>query len=298
MRVAVIGASGLIGGAVARALAARGDEVVAVSRSGATGLPGAEEVRWDPADGAPPAAVVRADAVVNLAGAPIAGKRWTAGRKRIIRESRVLTTRLLVDALAADDESARVLVNGSAVGYYGPTGDDEVDETAPAGADFLADTAVAWEREAQRAADHGVRTVLVRTGIVLSADGGALPPMALPVRFLAGGPVGGGRQWVPWIHIDDEVGIILHALDDDGLSGPVNASAPVPVRQRELVKAIAAALGRPAVVPTPAVAVRLALGEMSTLILDGQRAVPRAALAHGYAFAHDEVGAALAAIYS
>ncbi|MGD9572209.1 MAG: TIGR01777 family oxidoreductase [Thermoleophilia bacterium] len=296
MRVAVVGASGLIGGAVARALTARGDGVVAVSRGGATGLPGVEEVRWDPAEGPPPPDAVRVDAVVNLAGAPIAGKRWTARRKRLIRESRVLTTRLLADALAAEG-TARVLVNGSAVGYYGPTGDREVDEAAAPGQDFLADTAVAWEREALRAAAHGVRVVLVRTGIVLSADGGALPPMALPVRFYAGGPVGGGRQWVPWIHIDDEVGIILHALGDDGLSGPVNATAPEPVRQRELVTALAETLRRPAVVPAPAVAVRLALGEMSTLILDGQRALPAVALARGYAFAHDEVDEALFDIY-
>lgn len=297
MRVSVVGATGLIGGRLAAALLARGDLVVAVSRSGASGVAGAEEVRWDPAEGPPPPGVTEgADAVVNLAGAPIGGRRWTADRKREIRESRTIPTRMLVDALAAEG-APRVLVNGSAVGYYGPT-EDEVDESSPPGSDFLADTCVAWEREALRARDHGVRVVLVRTGIVLSAEGGALPRMALPVKLFAGGPIGGGRQWIPWIHIDDEVGLILRALDDDGLSGPLNATAPEPVRQRELARAIAAALGRPAMLPTPAVVLRLAMGEMATLALDGQRAVPRAALARGHAFAHTDVGEALRALYA
>lgn len=292
----MIGATGLIGGRLCAALVARGDAALAVSRSGAAGVAGAEDVRWDPAEGPPPAAVTEGvDAVVNLAGAPIGGKRWTAERKREVRESRTIPTRLLVDALAAEG-APRVLVNGSAVGFYGPT-DEEVDESSPPGADFLADTCVAWEREALRARDHGVRVVLLRTGIVLAADGGALPQMALPVKLFAGGPIGGGRQWVPWIHIDDEVGLILRALDDAEVSGPLNATAPEPVRQRELVRAIAAALGRPAILPTPAVALRLAMGEMATLALDGQRAVPRAALARGHAFAHTDVAEALRDIY-
>jgi len=213
-----------------------------------------------------------------------------------VRESRTIPTRLLVEALEADG-AARVLVNASAVGFYGPT-EDEVDEQSPPGSDFLADTCVAWEREALRARAHGVRVVLVRTGIVLSADGGALPQMALPVKLFAGGPIGGGRQWIPWIHLDDEVGVILLALDDADLSGPVNASAPQPVRQRELVKAIGAALHRPAILPTPAFPLRLAMGEMATLALDGQRAVPRAVLAAGYEFAHTDVAEALRDVYS
>ncbi len=297
MRVCVVGATGLIGGRLAAALLARGDDVVAVSRRGASGVAGAEDVRWDPAEGPPPAAATEgADAVVNLAGVPIGGRRWTADRKREIRESRTIPTRLLVEALAAEG-APRVLVNGSAVGFYGPT-EDEVDESSPPGSDFLADTCVAWEREALRARDHGVRVVLLRTGIVLSADGGALPQMALPVKLFAGGPIGGGRQWVPWIHIDDEVGLILRALDDPEVAGPLNATAPEPVRQRELVRAIAAALGRPAVLPTPAVALRLAMGEMATLALDGQRAVPRAALARGHEFVHTDVRESLRAIYA
>lgn len=296
MKVAVVGASGFIGAAVARALVARGDTVVALTRRGASGVEGAHDVRWDPAEGPPPPeALGGVDAVVNLAGAPIGGKRWSDARKREILESRTVTTRLLVDALAADD-APRALVNGSAVGWYGPT-EDEVDETAPAGRDFLAETAVAWEAEARRAEAHGVRVVLVRTGIVLERDGGALPQMALPVRFFVGGPLAGGRHWLPWIHLADEVGIILWALDGD-VAGPVNATAPDPARQRDFVRALGRALDRPAFLPTPAFPLRLAMGEMATLALEGQRAVPAAALAGGYAFRHPDLDEALAAIYS
>lgn len=297
MKVAIVGSNGLIGAALARALVARGDSVVALSRSGAAGIGGALDMRWDPVEGPPPAAALEgADAVVNLAGVPIGGKRWTADRKREIRESRTLTTRLLVDALAQEG-APPVLVNGSAVGYYGTT-EETVDETSPAGSDFLAETCVAWEREALRAADHGVRVVLVRTGIVLAREGGALSQMALPVKLFAGGPIGGGRQWIPWIHIDDEVGLLLLALDRADLSGPLNASAPEPARQRDFVKALGSALGRPSILPTPAFPLRLAMGEMATLALEGQRAVPAVALAAGYAYAHPEIEAAMRAIYA
>ncbi|MBJ7456094.1 MAG: TIGR01777 family oxidoreductase [Thermoleophilia bacterium] len=297
MKVAIVGSNGLIGAALARALVARGDSVVALSRSGAAGIGGALDMRWDPAEGPPPpAALDGADAVVNLAGVPIGGKRWTADRKREIRESRTLTTRLIVDALAQEG-APPVLVNGSAVGYYGTT-EDTVDETSPAGSDFLAETCVAWEREAIRATEHGVRVVLARTGIVLARDGGALPQMALPVKLFAGGPIGGGRQWIPWIHIDDEVGLLLLALDSPDLSGPLNGSAPEPARQRDFVKALGSALGRPAILPTPAFPLRLAMGEMATLALEGQRAVPAVALAAGYEYVHPELEAALRAIYA
>lgn len=297
MKVAIVGSNGLIGAALARALIARGDSVVALSRSGAAGIGGALDMRWDPAEDPPPAAALDgADAVVNLAGVPIGGKRWTADRKREIRESRTLTTRLIVDALSQEG-APPVLVNGSAVGYYGTT-EETVDETSPAGSDFLAETCVAWEREAIRATEHGVRVVLARTGIVLARDGGALPQMALPVKLFAGGPIGGGRQWIPWIHIDDEVGLLLLALDSPDLSGPLNGSAPEPARQRDLVKALGSALGRPAILPTPAFPLRLAMGEMATLALDGQRAVPAVALAAGYAYAHPDLEAALRAIYA
>jgi uncharacterized protein len=297
MRVAVVGATGLIGGRVAEALLARGDQVVAVSRGGDAGLAGAVDVRWDPAEGPPPAAVTEGvDAVVNMAGASMSVARWTASRKRLIRESRVTTTRLLVEALAATG-TAPVLVSASGIDYYGPR-EEATDERAGPGSTFLAETCVVWEREARRAEAAGSRVVLMRSGIVLSSAGGALPTMARPVRLFAGGPLGGGGQWMPWIHIDDEVGLVLLALDREDVAGPLNAAAPSPVRQREFVRTLARVLGRPAIVPAPALALRLALGEMSTLALDSRHAVPAAALAAGYAFAHPELEGALRDIYA
>lgn len=292
-----MGATGLIGRALAAALVARGDAVVALSRSGEAGVAGVTDVRWDPAEGPPPrAALEGGDAVVNLAGAPLGARRWTAARKREVRESRTLTTRLIVDALAPEG-SPRVLVNGSGVGYYGPT-EETVDESSPPGTDFLAATCVAWEREAERAEEHGVRVVRARSGVVLAREGGALPRLALPVRLFAGGPIGGGRQWFPWIHLDDEVGLLMLALDDASLRGPMNLTAPEPARQRDVVRALGRALGRPAILPAPAVLLRLAMGEMATLALDGQRAVPAVALAADYTFRHIDIEEALAAIYA
>ncbi len=292
MRVAVVGASGLIGGAVARALLARGDEVIAVSRSGAAGVPGARDVRWDPAEGPPAPDVTAVDGVVNLAGTPIGSRRWTAARRRAIHDSRVTTTRALAERVGGEGGAA-VLVNGSAVGYYGPAGDDGLDESAPAGTDFLGDVAAAWERATEPASARGARVVLVRTGLVLAAEGGILPVLARLSRLGIGGPVGGGRQWVPWIHIDDEVAVILRALDDSDLAGPVNAAAPGAVRQREFMATLGRVFGRPAIVPTPAFAVRAAMGEMATLVLDGQRAVPAVLTGAGHAFIHPEFEEAL-----
>jgi uncharacterized protein len=292
VKVAVVGATGLLGRALCTELAARGDAVSAVSRRGRAGIAGAADVRWDPAEGPAPPALADADAVVNLAGAPIERWRWTAARKREIRDSRVLTTRGIVDVLMAAP-APRLLLNASGVGYYGPRGDEPVDESTSAGADFLARTCIAWEGEARRAERAGHRVALLRTGIVLAARGGALPTMARPVRLLVGGPIGGGRQWVPWIHIDDEIGLMRHILDRPGVAGPVNATAPAPARQRDFVAALGRVLRRPAVLPVPAFALRVAMGEMATLALDGQRALPRAALASGYRFAHPELEPAL-----
>jgi uncharacterized protein (TIGR01777 family) len=294
--VALTGATGLIGGHLARALIARGDEVVALVRGDASGVGGARDVHWDPAEGPVPAgALDGADAVVNLAGAPIGAKRWSAERKRLIRESRVLTTRAIVDALAGEGAPG-VLVNAGGIDVYGVQ-DDPVDESSPPGRGFLADTALAWEREATRAAGLGARVVVIRSGLVLSADADALARMALPVRLFAGGPLGGGRQWYSWIHIEDEVGLILHALDRPEVVGPMNAVSPDPRRQRDFVQVLAQVLGRPAVVPAPAVAVRLAVGEMATLALDGRPVVPRVALDTGYAFRFPALEGALAEIY-
>lgn len=289
MRVAIVGATGLLGRRIASALVARGDEVVPVSRRGAS-VAGAPGVRWDPAEGPPPPDALVADALVNMAGEPLLG-RWTAARKRRIHESRIGTTRALADALGAGDRP-RVLVNASGAGYYG-VGEDEVDESSPPGDDFLARTCVAWEREARAAEGRGVRVVTVRTGVVLAADGGSLPLLRRVTLLGGGGPLGDGRQWFPWIHVDDEAGLVLHALDHAEAAGPMNAAAPAPVRQRELARTLGRVLGRPALLPAPAFAVRLALGEMATMALDGQRPAPRVALETGYRFRHTDLEAAL-----
>ena len=186
-----------------------------------------------------------------------------------------------------------MLVSGSASGYYGPHGDEEVDETAPAGTDFLAGVCVAWEREAQEAEALGLRVVRLRTGVVLDKDGGALAKMLPPFKLGVGGPVAGGRQWMPWIHLDDEVGIILAALDGDEWNGPVNASAPNPVTNKEFSKALGRALHRPAIAPVPALAIRALYGEMAQIVTTGVRMVPRRATELGYAFAHPELDEAL-----
>lgn len=294
MKVTIVGGTGLIGRRLARSLSRSGDEAVAVAREVGAGVDGAEYVRWDPIEGPlPHEALDGVDAVVNLAGAPLQSGRWSASRKRELWDSRVGTTLRIVESLVG--AGVGTLVSGSAVGYYGP-GDAEMTEDSPAGEDFLADLASAWEAAAREAAPRaGARVVLLRTGVVLAREGGALPVVARPVKLGAGGPIGGGRQWVPWIHIDDAVGIIRTALSDQSISGPINVVSPAPVRQSEFAKAMGAVLGRPTVVPTPAFALRAAMGEMSTLALDGQRVIPEKAEAAGYRFAYPDLGSALQA---
>lgn len=283
MRITITGGSGLIGSRLVERLRARGDEVTVLSRS--------REPRWEPIAGpAPAAALDGRDAVVHLAGENLA-QRWSDGAKQRIMESRELGTRNLVASLPGT--GVKTLVCASAVGYYGPHGDDVVAEDAPPGADFPARVCAAWEREANAAAEHGVRVVTVRTGIVLSAGGGALAKMLPPFKLGAGGPVAGGRQYMPWIHLDDVVGIYVAALDDPAWSGPVNATAPDPVTNAEFSRALGRVLHRPAVTPIPGFAIRALYGEMATIVTTGQRAVPRAAQAHGYAFAHRDLGEAL-----
>ncbi len=299
MRVAVTGASGLIGSAVARALRARGDDVVGLSRDPARGRSavGADvEVQaWPDPEAAPPpaAALDGADAVLNLLGEPIA-QRWTDQAKSRIRDSRVLGTRSLVAGIAAlpAERRPRLLVSQSATGYYGPRGDEPLDEDVGPGHDFLAGVTVAWEQEA-KAAGPAVRVVITRTGVVLAPSGGALAKMLPPFRLGVGGPVAGGRQYVPWIHLDDEVGALLHCLDDELASGPANLCAPNPVTNAELSRALGRALHRPAVVPVPAAALRLMYGEMSTIVVTGQRAVPHRLLELGYSFKFSELEPAL-----
>jgi uncharacterized protein (TIGR01777 family) len=302
MRVTVTGATGLIGRALVAALRDRGDAVVALSRDPARAravLGAAVEVhRWaDPELEAPPApALEGSDAVVHLLGEPIA-QRWTAAVKRRIRDSRVLATRRLVGALETVSLERRpgVLVSQSAVGYYGPRGDEELDESAPAGVDFLADVTAEWEAAALEP-QVARRVVVTRTGVVLSARGGALAQMLPPFRLGLGGPVGGGRQYVSWIHLEDVVGALVHLLDDERAAGPVNLTAPAPVTNAELARALGRELRRPAVVPVPALALRLLYGEMAMVVLTGQRALPRRLLELGYRFRYPELAGALRSV--
>ncbi len=238
----------------------------------------------------------RPAAIVNLAGESLMGKRWTPRRKAAIRESRVAATSALVRAIVAAPRPP-VLVNGSAVGVYGPRGDEPLTEDTPPGSGFLAEVCTAWEAAALDAA-RSTRVVVLRTGVVLSREGGALQQLALPFRLFVGGRVGSGRQYLSWIHLDDWVSLAEWALLTASVSGPVNATAPVPVTNAELASALGTALGRPAFVPTPGFAVRLALGEMADdVILTGQRVLPARAQALGFEFRYKEIGPALASIY-
>jgi hypothetical protein len=299
MRVLITGATGTIGVAVADALCARGDRVVALSRDPERGQrvlgDGVEVHPWpDPVAGPPPAeAFSGVDAVVNLLGEPVA-QRWTDTAKERIRESRVQGTRAVVAAIRAlpEDGRPRALISQSATGYYGPRGDAPLDEQASPGDDFLAGVVIAWEREAA-AAESAVRVVCTRTGVVLSPDGGALAKMLPFFKLGIGGPVAGGHQYVPWIHLDDVVGGLLHCLDSDAAAGPVNLTAPEPVTNAELSRALGHALGRPAVLPVPGVAVRLLYGEMAEMVTTGQRAIPARLRDLGYTFRHPGIELAL-----
>jgi uncharacterized protein (TIGR01777 family) len=296
MNVTLTGATGLIGQRLVQALKHRGDEVTVLSRSAdqASSALGVPAVAWDPTAGpAPTEALSGRDAVVHLAGAPVA-QRWTTARKQAILESRETGTRNLVAGIAAADVRPEALIASSAVGYYGPRGDELVEESTPPGRDFLADVCVRWEREADAATTLGVRVVHIRTGVVLDRTGGALKTMLPPFKAGVGGPVAGGRQYMPWIHLDDIAGLYLHALDNEAWSGPYNGAAPTPVTNKVFSKALGRALHRPAVAPVPALAIKLLYGEMSEIVTAGQRAVPARALAGGYVFQHPELDEALA----
>jgi len=298
MRVTVTGATGLIGAKLVAELTGRGDEVTVLSRNpekaGQALGPGVEAVAWDPdTEAAPAGALSGRDGVVHLAGESVA-QRWNEQTKRAIRESRVKGTAHLVQGLRAADPRPRVLVSSSAVGVYGPHGDERVDEDTPAGEGFLAEVCRQWEAGADTAAELGLRVVKVRTGVVLDQDGGALKTMLTPFKLGVGGPVAGGRQYMPWIHVEDIVGIYLRALDDESWSGAVNASAPEPVTNAEFSKALGRALHRPAVAPVPAFALKALYGEMSEIVIEGQRALPRRTRELGYEWRHPELDEALA----
>lgn len=293
MKVAVTGTHGLIARHLVPALRATGHEVVSLVRS----PPGAGEVFWDPDAGVLDAAdLAGVDAAVHLAGVGIFS-RWTPAHKRAILDSRVRGTRLLAQRLADLDPAPRVLVSGSAIGWYGDRGDEILDESSPPGSGFLAEVCRDWEAASQPASAAGIRTVTIRTGVVLAADGGSLKTQLPLWRLGLGARLGDGRQWTSWIGIDDEVGAIVHALGHEGLHGPVNLTAPEPVTNAELTRALGRALHRPAILVAPAFAVKAGLGaEMADeMLLGGQRALPRALEAGGYRFAHRRIDDALAA---
>lgn len=297
MKIVVAGATGWIGTPLCQHLADAGHEVVALTRRPEAvqrRLEGiATPVQWDGVTAGDWAQHLEgAGAVVNLSGEGIADRRWTDERKRILRSSRVEPTTALVDAIGAATAKPDVLVNSSAIGWYGPHGDEPLDETAPAGDDFLADVCRDWEAAARRAEPH-CRVVRLRTGVVLGPDGGALAKMLTPFKLFVGGPIGSGKQQFSWIHRADVIGLIRFAIGHRDLVGPVNATAPEPLTMREFCAVLGSVLGRPSWAPVPAPVLKVALGEMADMLLTGQRVLPRAAQAAGYEFLFPTADAAL-----
>ena len=297
MRVAVTGSSGLIGTALGERIQSHGHELVPVMR----GSPEQPSALWDPAAGwFREGALDGVDAVVHLSGTGIADRRWTAARRRLLWESRVESARLLVDHIAGLSPRPKVLLSASAIGYYGDRGDETLTEDEPRGAGFLAELCEAWEREARRVEQFGVRAVQFRTaGSVLSRKGGVLPRVLTPFRLGAGGRLGNGRQWFSWISLQDEAGAIEHLIDTDSISGPVNLVSPNPVTNAEFTRTLARTLHRPAVLPLPAPALRLIFGALANeTLLASQRVIPARLQQSGYAFAHPDLQSALDAALS
>jgi uncharacterized protein (TIGR01777 family) len=293
----VAGGSGFLGRALVEALARDGHEMVILTR-GSAPPPRSRAVAWraDGTTGAWASELAGAGGVVNLAGESIAERRWTAAQKARITESRILSTRSLVEAINLGASAPGVFVSGSAVGFYGPTGDEVVTEERGPGTDFLAEVCRQWEAEAMRT-QGSTRTVCLRTGLVLARDGGALPRMLTPFRFGVGGPIGTGRQYWPWIHRGDWVELVRWILTSPAVAGAVNATAPAPETNAAFARALGRALGRPAIVPAPSAALRLLLGEMAgPLLLSGQRAVPAKAERLGFSFTYPRLDQALNAI--
>jgi uncharacterized protein (TIGR01777 family) len=300
MKILVTGSSGLVGTALVKALGRDGHMVCRLMRPESTANNEVKDgfnVAWNPATGELGGAGVGPDAVVNLAGASIAGGRWTAERKAVLRASRIDTTRALVEALAKMNVRPSVLVSASAIGIYGNRGDELLTEESQAGADFLAELAREWEAEALKAEALGIRVVLARFGIILAREGGALGKMLLPFKMGAGGRLGAGQQWMSWVTLEDVVGILRMAIEKAAVKGAVNVVAPQPVKNAEFTKALAKALHRPALFPAPAFALRLVLGEMAdALLLSSQRVTPKRLEMAGYRFSHPELPAALGTI--
>ena len=295
MKTLVTGGTGMVGPRLLRML----DQPVILSRNPerareTVGHLAGRIIRWDPMAGPPPAeAFAGVEAVFHLAGESVAEGRWTAAQKARIRDSRVVGTRNLVQGIAQVSDRPRVLVSASAVGYYGDRGEEELTESASPGRDFLADVCVAWEKEALAAEKLGVRVVTERTGIVLGAGGGALAKMLTPFKLGAGGPLGNGRQWMPWVHVSDLARLYLHAAEHESIRGPMNAVAPHPVRNSEFTKALGRQLRRPAFMPAPYLGLRLLFGEFAQVLFASQRVVPQVALDTGFTFQYPDIAAAL-----
>jgi uncharacterized protein len=301
MKIVVAGGSGFIGGVLIPRLVAEGHNVVLLTRS-PVGVRRRVDNRvqveqWDGKTlGVWSSHIESADAVLNFAGESIAGKRWTPAQKQRIIDSRVDATNAIVTAIGRASKKPEVLINASAVGFYGPVENGDVPEEHPRGNTFLSETTDRWEQSARVVRQHGVRLVLLRISVVLGERGGALAKMLLPFRLFVGGPIGTGRQWFPWVHVDDLVNIVLFALSNQSVSGPVNVAAPESVTMKEFCGALGKALHRPSWVPVPALFLKLLLGEMSDMVLTGQRAVPKALERHGFKFKFPHLSSALADI--
>jgi len=303
MKVLVIGGSGFVGAALSRELSGAGHEVVVSTRKKTTSR---RKLTWNPPELIAPDVIATFDAVINLAGESIFTERWTSDRKERIRSSRVDTTRALVQSLEKispdptlkneGNKKPHVLISASAIGYYGPHGDEDVNEGTLPGSDFLAAVCEEWEAAALRANELGIRVVIARLGLVLGEGGGALLKMLGPFKAFVGGYIGSGRQWMSWVHIDDITRFIRYALEHESVSGPFNITAPQPVRNREFSSALGRALGRPSFFPVPALAIKLALGESGDVLLTGQRVISEKALKAGYTFKYTDVNEALKAI--
>ena len=298
MKLVVTGGTGFIGARLCNQLDRQGHSLTILTRSvSAADSPNNTTILWQP--GSPGTwernleeAIDSSDGVINLAGEPIAGKRWSVVQKRRLRSSRIDTTRALVTAIGKAKKKPAFLLNASAVGYYGPRGDEVITEESGRGGDFLAGLCSDWEEEAKRAESYGVRVIRLRTGIVLG-KGGALAKMVPPFKLFIGGPLGSGKQWMPWIHLEDEIGMIQFLMENSNAHGAVNACAPNPVTMKEFCRTLGSVLNRPSWAPVPAFALRLLLGEMAEMLLTGQRAVPAAAERLGYRFRHPELREAL-----
>jgi uncharacterized protein (TIGR01777 family) len=300
MRILISGATGFVGQALCESLRKDGHELAALARRPEQTLARVGSLStafaWDAAAGEPPAeALAGIDAVIHLAGEPVVGL-WTQAKREAIRSSRVDGTRRLVDGLNRLDQPPRVFISASAIGYYGDRGDEALSEDSPPGEGFLSEVSVAWEQQARRAEQSGLRALQLRIGIVLEAGGGALGAMLTPAKLGLGGPLGSGRQWWSWIHRDDLVGLIRLALENDSLHGPLNATAPAAARQKDFARTLGRVLRRPAFLPAPAFALRALLGGFSDELLSSKRVLPEKALAVGYRFMHPEIEPALRSI--